>query len=168
MSSLSRRFVLSLAFMLVSAQIDLLNATCTELSLQHASWDISDWWTDIEEPYNGGSVIFRLHNNANNYTTMCFRRGVVGQCFWVAGEDNDLTGTTFEFDEKSNKLEINQTWTCPGADTAHLSVFNGVASATVLSNCTFADEELTKTTICGEKGGTLFASVTAEVSIVPV
>jgi len=97
-------------------------SNCIDESTRKPSWNISDWSLDFTDPEQGGSLIFQLHNNAINYTTLCFRRGFLSQCFWTSGGTgdsaiDDLTETYFAFDEVTNKLDVNQTWACPGEPT---------------------------------------------------
>lgn len=91
--------------------------SCYESSLRDASWQVSDWNPDYDDPASGGandgSVHFRLRNTVNDYTVQCVRRGEVNMCFWVSGPQDDVHETTFKFNQSANTLVINQTWSCP-------------------------------------------------------
>ncbi|KAK0713710.1 hypothetical protein B0T26DRAFT_873782 [Lasiosphaeria miniovina] len=116
-----------LAVYLASAQ-QVPNSTsgCAEESAAQPSWNIADWTADFSDVENtGGSVIFELRNNAANYTTLCFQRGALSQCFWVAGTDSDAAETYFAFNPATYRLGINQTWACPGAAAAAAAAANG-------------------------------------------
>lgn len=49
---------------------------CTDASL-NPSWTLSGWSSNFSDPDNADSLNFRLRNNANQYTMLCFSRGSV-------------------------------------------------------------------------------------------
>ncbi|KAK3320258.1 hypothetical protein B0T19DRAFT_446023 [Cercophora scortea] len=141
-------------------------SNCTDSSIHNASWTVSDWSADFRDPDLGGSLIFQLHNNAINFTSLCFRRGMLSQCFWTAGgfgtpEEDDAVETYFALDEGTNTLDVNQTWACAArSQWEGRMIFHGHGTAIILPNCTLA-QELPSGVICGPRGGVVQASVTA-------
>ena len=76
------------------------------------TWSISGWSADFTTAELGGSLIFALRNEVAGSSSLCFRRGVLSQCFWTAGAGEEDTETYFAYDERAGRLGLNQTWSC--------------------------------------------------------
>ncbi|KAK4164667.1 hypothetical protein QBC43DRAFT_352761 [Cladorrhinum sp. PSN259] len=160
-------YLLSAAFSPISCAVSGRSSTCFEASLWDASWQVTDWNPDYEDPASGGqsdgSVHFRIRNTANDYTVQCVRRGEVSMCFWVSGPEDDIHETSFVFDQTAHTLAINQTWSCPAEDGSDKPyVLRGSGIAAVKAQCTKSEQDLGDV-ICGQQGGLVHAiEVTTE------
>lgn len=120
---------------------------CTDASLRGPSWTLSDWASEFSDPNSADSITFQLQNSANGYTTRCFRRGgddVVGTCFWVdngpgSPERDDTIESYFTFDNTTNHLTVNQTWTCTDIDAGNPYVWTRPSNKRIILG--FADSK---------------------------